>query len=100
MSIDSRSKLNRLLAAWSLGTVAVSRWLQSKGAYQQLVHGHEKSRSIKVKAFVHGSCGNLQPFLAQEAGFVESGPWKRQAHGHKRWSDGQQIRHERKPLLV
>ena len=26
--------------------MAVSRWLQSKGVYQQLVHGYEKSRWI------------------------------------------------------
>ncbi|MCY4148047.1 MAG: type IV toxin-antitoxin system AbiEi family antitoxin domain-containing protein [Gammaproteobacteria bacterium] len=47
MNVDSRSKLNRLLSAWQPGTVAVSRWLQSEGAYQQLVHGYEKSRWIR-----------------------------------------------------
>jgi len=43
MTSESRSKLNRLLKAWLQGTVAVSRWLKTQGAYQQLVHQYEKS---------------------------------------------------------
>ncbi len=47
MASESRSKLNRLLRAWPQGTVAVSRWLESQGAYQQLVHEYEKSGWIQ-----------------------------------------------------
>ncbi|MCH7752345.1 MAG: AbiEi antitoxin N-terminal domain-containing protein, partial [Planctomycetes bacterium] len=43
MTSESRSKLNRLLKTWPQGTVAVSRWLKTQGAYQQLVHQYEKS---------------------------------------------------------
>jgi len=43
MTSESGSKLNRLLRVWPLGTVAVSRWLKTQGAYQQLVHQYEKS---------------------------------------------------------
>ncbi len=47
MASDSRSKLNRLLTAWPQGAVAVSRWLEVQGAYQQLVHAYEKSGWIR-----------------------------------------------------
>ncbi len=47
MAGEIRSKLNRLLRAWPQGAVAVSRWLETQGAYQQLVHGYEKSGWIR-----------------------------------------------------
>lgn len=47
MASEPRSKLNRLLTAWPQGAVAVSRWLETKGAYQQLVHEYEKSGWIR-----------------------------------------------------
>ncbi|MCC6207504.1 MAG: type IV toxin-antitoxin system AbiEi family antitoxin [Gammaproteobacteria bacterium] len=47
MASEPRSKLNRLLRAWPQGTVAVSRWLEVQGAYQQLVHEYEKSSWIR-----------------------------------------------------
>ncbi len=43
MTSVPRSKLNQLLRAWPLGTVAVTRWLKAQGAYQQLVYEYEKS---------------------------------------------------------
>lgn len=43
MTSETRSKLNFLLRVWARGTVAVSRWLEAQGAYQQLVHEYEKS---------------------------------------------------------
>lgn len=43
MTSEPRSKLNRLLIKWPQGTVAVSRWMEAQGAYQQLVHEYEKS---------------------------------------------------------
>lgn len=42
MTSEIGSKLNRLLTAWPQGAVAVSRWLEAQGAYQQLVHEYEK----------------------------------------------------------
>ncbi len=47
MTSEPRSKLNRLLTAWPQGTVAVPRWLEAQGAYQQLVHEYEKSGWIR-----------------------------------------------------
>jgi len=47
MTSEPRSKLNRLLTAWPQGAVAVSRWLEAQGAYQQLVHEYEKSGWIR-----------------------------------------------------
>ncbi len=47
MASETRSKLNRLLQVWPPGTVAVSRWLESQGAYQQLVYEYEKSGWIQ-----------------------------------------------------
>jgi predicted nucleotidyltransferase len=47
MTSEPRSKINRLLRAWPQGTVAVSRWLEAQGAYQQLVHEYEKSGWIQ-----------------------------------------------------
>lgn len=47
MTGERRSKLNRLLTTWPQGAVAVSRWLEAQGAYQQLVHEYEKSGWIR-----------------------------------------------------
>jgi hypothetical protein len=47
MNSEPRSKLNRLLRAWPQGTIAISRWLEAQGAYQQLVHEYEKSGWIQ-----------------------------------------------------
>lgn len=47
MASEPRSKINRLLRSWPQGTVAVSRWLEAQGAYQQLVHEYEKSGWIR-----------------------------------------------------
>ncbi|MDA8365130.1 MAG: type IV toxin-antitoxin system AbiEi family antitoxin domain-containing protein [Gammaproteobacteria bacterium] len=47
MASEPRSKLNRLLTAWPQATVAVSRWLEAQGGYQQLVHEYEKSGWIQ-----------------------------------------------------
>ncbi len=47
MASEIRSKINRLLTAWPQGTVAVSRWLEVQGVYQQLVHEYEKSGWIQ-----------------------------------------------------
>ncbi len=47
MNGDNSSKLNRLLQTWPQGTVAVLRWLETQGVYQQLVHGYEKSGWVK-----------------------------------------------------
>jgi len=47
MTSEFRSKINRLLRLWPLGTVAISRWLETQGAYQQLVHEYEKSGWIR-----------------------------------------------------
>lgn len=44
---EVRSKINRLLAAWPSGAVAVSRWLEAQGAYQQLAHEYERSGWIQ-----------------------------------------------------
>lgn len=93
MFIDSRSKLNRLLAAWPPGTVAVSRWLQSRGIYQQLVHGYEKShwiRRIGHGAFVRMDDdiewpGGLHALQAQLGMPVHAGPktaLQLQGYGH------------------
>lgn len=43
MTSEIRTKINKLLKIWPRGTVAVSPWLEGKGAYQQLVHEYEKS---------------------------------------------------------
>lgn len=47
MAGEPRSKLNRLLTAWTQGTVGVSSWLEAQGTYQQLVHEYEKSGWIR-----------------------------------------------------
>lgn len=47
MTSVPRTKLNHLLRAWPQGTVAVSRWLETLGIYQQLVHEYEKSGWIE-----------------------------------------------------
>lgn len=47
MSSEPRTKLNCLLRAWPQGTVAVSRWLEEQGAYQQLLHEYGKSGWIE-----------------------------------------------------
>jgi hypothetical protein len=43
MTSESASKINLLLRKWPPGTVAVSRWLEKQGVYQQLVHEYEKA---------------------------------------------------------
>lgn len=40
------TKINQLLKQWPSGTVAVLRWLEKQGVYQQLVHAYEKSAWI------------------------------------------------------
>jgi len=47
MSGETRTKLNRLLRVWPQGTVAVSRWLEQQGAYQQLRQTYEKGGWIE-----------------------------------------------------
>jgi hypothetical protein len=47
MASEHRSKLNRVLTQWPQGAVAVSRWLEARGAYQQLIHEYEKSGWIR-----------------------------------------------------
>jgi hypothetical protein len=47
MSSESGSKINRLLRIWPHGTVAVLRWLETQGIYQQLVHEYGKSAWIR-----------------------------------------------------
>jgi hypothetical protein len=47
MASENGSKINRLLRIWPQGAVAVLRWLQQQGVYQQLVHAYEKSAWIR-----------------------------------------------------
>ena len=47
MTSESRSKINRLLTVWPQGTVAVSRWLERQGVYQQLALEYAKSGWIQ-----------------------------------------------------
>jgi hypothetical protein len=47
MASENGSKINRLLRMWPYGAVAVLRWLQQQGIYQQLVHAYEKSAWIR-----------------------------------------------------
>jgi len=47
MSGKPRSKLNHLLRIWPQGTVAVSRWMEQQGAYQQLRQTYKKSGWIE-----------------------------------------------------
>ena len=47
MNSEKGSKINRLLRVWPHGTVAVLRWLEKQGIYQQLVHTYEKSAWIQ-----------------------------------------------------
>src|SRR3990172_11898239 len=47
MASGSGSKINQLLKTWPSGTVAVSRWLEKQGAYQQLVHEYEKTSWLR-----------------------------------------------------
>jgi hypothetical protein len=47
MASENGSKINRLLRIWPHGAVAVLRWLQQQGIYQQLVHAYEKSAWIR-----------------------------------------------------
>lgn len=56
MPSETRSKINRLLRAWPRGTVAVSRWLETQGAYQQLLYEYEKGgwiQRIGQGAYIH-----------------------------------------------
>jgi predicted nucleotidyltransferase len=47
MTSEKSSKINKLLKKWPSGTVAVSRWLEQQGAYQQLVHAYEKTSWLR-----------------------------------------------------
>ena len=47
MASEKGTKINRLLKQWPSGTVAVLRWLEKQGVYQQLVHEYEKSAWIR-----------------------------------------------------
>lgn len=47
MTSEKGSKINRLLRVWPHGAVAVLRWLEKQGVYQQLVHAYEKSAWIR-----------------------------------------------------
>lgn len=47
MTGEKRHILNQLLQAWPAGYIAVSPWLKSQGAYQQLVHEYEKSGWVR-----------------------------------------------------
>ena len=47
MASGNGSKINQLLKKWPSGTVAVSRWLEKQGAYQQLVHEYEKASWLR-----------------------------------------------------
>lgn len=47
MTCEKRNILNQLLQAWPHGSVAVTSWLKSQGAYQQLVHEYEKNGWIR-----------------------------------------------------
>ncbi len=46
MTSEKGTKINQLLKQWPSGTVAVLRWLEKQGVYQQLVHEYEKSAWI------------------------------------------------------
>ncbi|MEX2163182.1 MAG: type IV toxin-antitoxin system AbiEi family antitoxin domain-containing protein [Sulfuricaulis sp.] len=47
MTSGNGSKINQLLKKWPSGTVAVPRWLEKQGAYQQLVHEYEKASWLR-----------------------------------------------------
>lgn len=47
MASGNGSKINQLLKKWPSGTVAVPRWLEKQGAYQQLVHEYEKASWLR-----------------------------------------------------
>lgn len=47
MTSGKRKILNHLLRVWPYGSVAVTSWLKSQGAYQQLVHEYEKSGWVR-----------------------------------------------------
>jgi len=47
MTSSIGSKINQLLKAWPVGTVAVSLWLEKHGVYQQLVHEYEKTSWLR-----------------------------------------------------
>ncbi len=47
MASGTGSKINQLLKKWPSGAVAVSRWLEQQGAYQQLVHEYEKTSWLR-----------------------------------------------------
>ena len=46
MTSEKGTKINQLLRLWPSGTVAVLRWMEKQGVYQQLVHEYEKSAWI------------------------------------------------------
>jgi len=43
MAGESKSKINRLLRLWPIGTVATLPWLEQQGIYQQLAYEYERS---------------------------------------------------------
>lgn len=47
MAGEKGTKINQLLKRWPSGTVAVLRWLEKQGVYQQLVHEYEKTAWIR-----------------------------------------------------
>lgn len=47
MTSEKRNILNQLLQVWPHGSVAVTSWLKSQGASQQLVHKYEKSGWVR-----------------------------------------------------
>lgn len=47
MTSETGSKINQLLKKWPSGTVAVLRWLEKQGVYQQLVHEYEKTSWLR-----------------------------------------------------
>ncbi len=47
MASEKRNILNQLFQVWPHGSVAVTSWLKSQGASQQLVHKYEKSGWVR-----------------------------------------------------
>lgn len=47
MDSGKRNILNQLFRKWPAGSVAVSSWLKSQGAYQQLMYEYEKSGWVR-----------------------------------------------------
>lgn len=66
MSSDNRSKLNRLLSNWPKGTIAVLKWMQKQGIYQQLIDKYKKSGW--VKSIGHGAFIRMHDQVAWTGG--------------------------------